>query len=248
MRNWQKWWPLTPTHTSCLKMADPDCRGDRANKSYPLLRLWVGWQHFQDKEGACCLFFQIHVTQGRCTPGMLSSNKHWKDNVSGIQTSGLCLEPLGQGPQFVICTMKTGPQTHLLALKVWKSELWLKKIFFFNLITWYSFFVIFWNRGWLCSPGWPCTYDLPASASWVLGLQMFTTMPNLPLPPFFGSTVVWTQGLEFARQTLYHFCHTPALFALVIFRIESCIYIWSRSWSPYLQFPRSYLTGVPPGW
>jgi hypothetical protein len=37
---------------------------------------------------------------------------------------------------------------------------------------------VFWGRVSPCSPGWPWTHDPPASVSWVLGLQVRTTMPG----------------------------------------------------------------------
>jgi hypothetical protein len=36
----------------------------------------------------------------------------------------------------------------------------------------------------LCSPGWPQICNPPASAYWVLGLQMFTTIPSQYLPSY----------------------------------------------------------------
>jgi hypothetical protein len=45
---------------------------------------------------------------------------------------------------------------------------------FFTMYMCYSFF--FWDHISLCTPGWPRTHNPPASAFWVLGLQVWTTM------------------------------------------------------------------------
>jgi hypothetical protein len=40
-----------------------------------------------------------------------------------------------------------------------------------------------------------------------------------------GGIGVWSQGLAFARQVLYHLSHAPAFFDLDIHWIGSCIYV-----------------------
>lgn len=51
-------------------------------------------------------------------------------------------------------------------------------------------------------PGWPPTYDTPASASWEAGTKGATT-PSL-FKNFFFKARDGTQGLMLVRQVLYH--------------------------------------------
>jgi hypothetical protein len=51
--------------------------------------------------------------------------------------------------------------------------------------------LLFWDRVSLGSPGWPCIRDLPASASWVLGLQTCTIMPGFKAPHTLEAVMWW---------------------------------------------------------
>jgi hypothetical protein len=82
----------------------------------------------------------------------------------------------------------------------------------------------------LCSPVWPWNCGPPASASQVLGLQAWITMPILmalilkyqywgfcefggmkfSFFVLFYRTGVWTQGLTIDRQALYHLSHSAS--------------------------------------
>jgi hypothetical protein len=60
---------------------------------------------------------------------------------------------------------------------------------------------------------------------------------------FFGGTGVWTWGLTLARQTLYHLTQSPALFALIIFQIQSQIYVQACLHNDSLIYA-SHIAGV----
>jgi hypothetical protein len=53
----------------------------------------------------------------------------------------------------------------------------------------------------------------------VLGFRLFVC---------FLSARAWTQDLILVKQVLYHLCHTPAFFALVIFQIGSQVFVWGQ--------------------
>jgi hypothetical protein len=80
------------------------------------------------------------------------------------------------------------------------------------------FILLFWDKVWLCSPGWLWTLDSPASVSRVLGFQVCTTMPSFKnYYYYFGSTASWTQRLPLARQDLYRLRHVPSPFFFSLF-------------------------------
>jgi hypothetical protein len=59
------------------------------------------------------------------------------------------------------------------------------------------FFVCFWYRLSLYSLGWPQTHDPPDSGSWVLGLQMWSTMARYKWTQSFGDFLcLWYLDLE----------------------------------------------------
>jgi hypothetical protein len=71
---------------------------------------------------------------------------------------------------------------------------WLAEILCTRLLHGTSISLHFWDKVSLCSPSWPQTLNLPASASIMLGLQARTTMSSYTNPfPLFPYCILWKE-------------------------------------------------------
>jgi hypothetical protein len=75
-----------------------------------------------------------------------------------------------------------------------------------SFLCWFYFYCIclFWDRVLLYSPGWPWTHSHSASVSWVLGLQLFTTMPGCL---FYFVLLCYVNILYVIKLIINNVCH-----------------------------------------